>query len=161
MTNDQMQQKLIEVFQSYIEYSDQSFSFNYGDLNINDVHAIHFIGVLDKANVTAIAQQMKVTKGAVTKITKRLLKSSYISDYKLESNKKERYFKLTELGQSLFTKHQKIHKDNFDLDKMIFEHFEESGREVIYSFLETLQSHIEDKHSKQLQSEGQDTISSS
>ena len=43
-------------------------------------------------------------------MTKKLLAKGLIEKYTLESNKKEVYFKLTDLGKMLFEEHAKRHK---------------------------------------------------
>lgn len=144
--NDKLQQMLIEVFQTYIDYSNDSFKVNYGDMNINDVHTVHYIGILENPNVTALATTMKITKGAITKITKKLIAKDYLETYQMASNKKERYFKLTDKGQMLFEKHKSIHQEVFDSDKKIFDLFNEHEKVTIEKFLTELQLQLTNKH---------------
>lgn len=143
---DQLQNILINVFQTYIEYSSKSFKANYGDMNINDVHTLHYIGVLDKANVTELALQMKITKSAITKINKRLLNKGLIEAYQVSDNKKEKYFKLTGLGKDLFDKHEIIHVKNFEADRKLFDKFDQEEQVVIEKFLNELQGHLNKKN---------------
>ena len=76
----------------------------------SETHCIDYIGRLELPNVTKIAEHMGMTRGAISKMTKKLLTKGLIEKYTLESNKKEVYFKLTDLGKTLFEEHAKRHK---------------------------------------------------
>jgi len=145
MNNDNMLEKLTEVFQLFEEFNKQGFLENYGNLNINEVHAISFIGRTEFANVTKTTEFLKITKGAVTKITKKLILNEYLSVYQTEANKKEKYFKLTEKGQVIFDKHEKLHENAWQKDKKIFDQFDDDDKNVIYKFLEVIKDDFDGK----------------
>ncbi|MBF8983403.1 MarR family transcriptional regulator [Lutibacter sp. B2] len=145
MDNEIMLTKLIESFQLFVEFNEKDFNDRYEDLNINDVHAIDYIGRTEYANMTKITEQLKVTKGAVTKITKKLMNNEYISLYQKKENKKEKYFCLTKKGKELFIKHETIHMEAIRRDVKIFEYFNECEKEVIFRFLDILKKDIEEK----------------
>ena len=50
----------------------------YGPLNLTEVHCIHWIGILDHANVTKVSNEMGMTRGAISKICKKLLQKQLI-----------------------------------------------------------------------------------
>ena len=76
----------------------------------SETHCIDSIGRQEQPNVTKIAEQMKMTRGAISKMTKKLADRGLIEKYTLESNKKEVYFKLTAQGMELFKEHEKRHR---------------------------------------------------
>ena len=145
LTNDKMMEELTEIFQLYIEYSDKTFKWHYIDLNINEVHAIQCIGSTDRANVTRITKYLKITKGAVTKITKRLISNGYLNSYQVEENRKEKYFKLTDKGKTIFDKHEVIHAEAFQRNKKIFEQFDDDSKDIIFKFLTVLKNDLSNK----------------
>lgn len=145
MDNELMLTKLIETFQLFVEFNEKDFNKRYGNLNINEVHAINYIGRTEYANVTKITQHLKVTKGAVTKITKKLMINEYISLYQKKENKKEKYFRLTKKGKEIFIKHETIHMEAIRRDKKIFKYFNESEKKVIFRFLDILKKDFEEK----------------
>lgn len=145
MDNELMLLKLIEDFQLFVEFNEKCFKANYSDLNINEVHAIDFIGKDNHANVTKITEQLKVTKGAVTKITQRLMGKGYLNLRQIENNRKEKYFSLTEKGKAIFVKHEKIHNESIIRDKAIFEKFDKKEKKVIENFLDVLKKDFEEK----------------
>ena len=59
-----------------------------------EVHTIQYIGQHTGANVTAIAAGLYVTRGAVSKMTKRLIRRELIEKYQSPENQKEVYFRL-------------------------------------------------------------------
>ena len=145
LDNELMLLKLIEDFQLFVEFNEKCFIENYSNLNINEVHAIDYIGKANHANVTKIAEHLKVTKGAVTKITQRLMSKGYLNLHQSENNRKEKYFSLTEKGKAIFDKHKKIHKESIKRDKDIFEKFDENEKIVIEKFLDVLKKDFEEK----------------
>ncbi len=149
MNNELMLEKLLaklnEIFQLFTEFNDKSFKENYSDLNINEVHAIDYIGRTEQANVTKITDHLKITKGGVTKITKKLVAKEYINSYQTEENKKEKYFNLTDKGKEIFRKHKTLHIEAMNRDKIIFENFDENEKKVILKFLDTLKKDFEEK----------------
>ena len=62
------------------------------------------------SNVTKVAEHMGMTRGAISKMTRKLLAKGLIEKYTLETNKKEVYFKLTDQGRLLFDEHAKRHQ---------------------------------------------------
>lgn len=76
----------------------------------SETHCIDYIGKLELPNVTRIAEHMGMTRGAISKMTKKLLAKGLIEKYTLVTNRKEIYYKLTEAGQELFDEHEKRHK---------------------------------------------------
>ncbi|MBC6498231.1 MarR family transcriptional regulator [Weissella confusa] len=51
----------------------------------------------DDANVTKLAEYSDMTRGAITKITNKMIEKGLVTDYKKPENKKERYFTLTDM----------------------------------------------------------------
>ncbi|WP_236708076.1 MarR family transcriptional regulator [Brevibacillus choshinensis] len=80
-----------------------------GGLSITELHVIQSIGSQEKVNVTTIAQQIGVTKSAISKIASKLMKKKLIERYQLEDNQKEVFFRLTRAGESVFRFHELFH----------------------------------------------------
>lgn len=138
MNSELLLNKIIELSQLFDEFNKSSFSKNYKGLGINEVHAIDYIGDTKNPNVTKITEFLKITKGGVTKITKKLMDKSYIESYQIEGNKKEKYFKLTEEGRKIFLKHKLIHEESVNRDKLIFDKFDDYENKIISRFLNEL-----------------------
>lgn len=145
MENRAMLEKLIQVYQCFEDYSEKHFLENYEDLNINEVHALECIGKMELPNVTKITSSLQITKGAVTKISKKLEKNGFIETYRVEGNKKEKYFRLLKKGQEVFERHERLHSQAVEKDKEIFDRFSEDERKVIDRFLDVLKEDFEEK----------------
>ena len=66
----------------------------------SEVHCIEAIEELNEPNVRRLTEALFMTRGAISKLTKRLEQRGLI-DYKNPNNKKEVYFRLTEAGQQI------------------------------------------------------------
>ena len=53
----------------------------------SEIHVIAAIGDLEEPNVTALAKTLRLTKGAVSKITKRLISSNVIEAWWIYRNR--------------------------------------------------------------------------
>jgi len=145
MNNEELIAKLTKIFELFTEFNEVSFKKSYDDLNINEVHTIDFIGKIEKVNVTKITNCLKITKGGVTKITKKLIEKGYISSYQSENNKKEKYFKLTSKGKIIFSKHIELHEQAIKKDALILSQFDNNEKIIINEFLDALSIDFENK----------------
>lgn len=55
----------------------------------SETHCIDYIGRLELPNVTKVAEHMGMTRGAISKMTKKLLAKGLIEKYTLETNKRK------------------------------------------------------------------------
>lgn len=75
----------------------------------SDIHTIAAVGQLEAPNVSSIARHLGMTKGAISKIAKRLLAAGALSSHKVPGNRQKVFFRLTHLGQTLYEEHEKRH----------------------------------------------------
>ena len=109
----------------------------------SEKHCIDYIGRLELPNVTKIAEHMGMTRGAISKMTKKLLTKGLIEKYTLESNKKEVYFKLTDLGKTLFEEHAKRHKRWEKRDMEFLSHYSTEDVKTVYRFMKEFNHYLE------------------
>ena len=103
-----------------------------------EVHTIQYIGQHTGANVTAIAAGLYVTRGAVSKMTKRLIRRELIEKYQSPENQKEVYFRLTANGQKVYEQHEAIDHEHEKRDQVVFE---SAGPEQVAGTLKFLQAY--------------------
>ncbi len=77
----------------------------------SEVHCIDYIGRNADSNVTKLAESFYMTRGAISKLTKKLIKKGVIQSYQKPDNKKEIYFRLTEPGKAIYKIHEELHKE--------------------------------------------------
>ncbi|MBC1371557.1 MarR family transcriptional regulator [Listeria booriae] len=115
----------------------------------SEVHCIEAIEKTTDPNVTKLAQSLYMTRGAASKITKKLLKKGYIESYQKPDNKKEIYFRLTEHGQKIFNIHEEVHKQFQDRDKVVFEQVTDEQYDMLLAFMEKYNQHLDEEIRKQ------------
>lgn len=108
-----------------------------------EVHTMIAIETGDMMNVTQLAQQLFVTRGAVSKVTKRLLKSGCLSSYKRTDNKKELYFKLTAKGLAVYQTHQRLSAQFAQRDAEVFDQLSDAQFDGIVKFFNDFTTHLD------------------
>lgn len=115
----------------------------------SEVHCIDSIGKNVDANVTKLAVSLYMTRGAISKITKKLINRGLIETYQKSNNKKEIYFRLTEQGEVIYKIHEELHKEFQERDKVVFEQITEQQLESLLSFVEKYSRHLDEEIKKQ------------
>lgn len=114
----------------------------------SEVHYIECIGKNVDSNVTKLAESLYMTRGAISKMTKKLIEKGIIESYQKPDNKKEIYFKLTEQGQRIYETHEKLHKEFQERDKSVFEQVTEEQFDSMLSFVENYSKHLDSEIKK-------------
>lgn len=115
----------------------------------SEVHCIEYIENNADSNVTQLAEAFYVTRGAISRMTKKLIKKGLIESYQKSENKKEIYFRLTEQGKEIYKIHEELHKEFQERDKAVFEQVTESEFDSIISFVEKYSRHLDAEIKKQ------------
>ncbi|MDQ7096115.1 MarR family transcriptional regulator [Desulfosporosinus sp. PR] len=108
-----------------------------------EAHCIEYIGKNVDSNVTKLAESFYVTRGAISRMTKKLIKKGIIESYQKPDNKKEIYFRLTEQGKAINKIHEEMHKEIYERDKSIFEQTTEEQFDSMISFAEKYSRHLD------------------
>nr|WP_242704524.1 MarR family transcriptional regulator [Enterococcus sp. 665A] len=120
----------------------------------SEVHCVEFIGNHPLSNVTQLAEGMYMTRGAISKLTKKMVKKGLIESYQKPDNKKEIYFDLTEQGKRVFQIHEALHNEFQNRDKVVFDQLTEEQFTGILRFIDSYNEHLtkemnrQDTHSK-------------
>ena len=109
----------------------------------SEVHCIEFIGRNVDSNVTKLADALYMTRGAISKMTKKLEKKGIIESYQKPDNKKEIYFSLTSQGKVIYKIHEELHKEFQERDKAIFEQVTEEQFDIMLNFVEKYSRHLD------------------
>ena len=109
----------------------------------SETHCIDSIGRLELPNVTKVAEHMGMTRGAISKMTKKLLSKGLIEKYTRETNKKEIYFRLTEQGEVLFEEHDKRHRLWERRDIEFLSRYSKEDVETVYRFMKKFNDYLE------------------
>lgn len=109
----------------------------------SEVHYIECIGRNVDPNVTKLAESLYMTRGAISKMTKKLIEKGVIESYQKPDNKKEIYFRLTEKGQEVYKVHEEHHKKFQERDKAVFEQVTEEEFDSMIRFIENYSNHLD------------------
>jgi DNA-binding MarR family transcriptional regulator len=139
-----------EIYEKEETLGKIAFKGEYEDYGVSEIHCIDFIGKIENPNVTKLSESMNMTRGAISKICKRLLNSKLIDKYKKPDNDKEIYFKLTELGETLYKHHEIKHKQWEERNNKFFKNIDKKEQEVVASFLKKFNNYLD----KIIESEG-------
>ena len=113
--------------------------------SISEIHCIDLIGKVQYPNVTILSKSLNMTKGAISKITKKLIDNGLINKYQKSNNKKEVYFQLTNKGQEIYNKHEVLHNESKEKYKTIINKFNDKDKDVLINFLKTINKYFEDE----------------
>ena len=86
-----------------------------------------------------------MTRGAISKMTKKLLAKGLIEKYTLETNKKEVYFKLTERDKVLFKEHEKRHKQWEKRDMQFLSRYSKEETDTILKFMQEFNVYLDEQ----------------
>jgi DNA-binding MarR family transcriptional regulator len=122
---------------------------SFKDFKSSEIHCIECIGKNEDSNVTKLAESFYMTRGAISKMTKKLIQKGVIESYQKSDNKKEVYFRLTSQGQDIYKVHEELHKEFQERDKVVFEHVTEEQFDLMLSFIEKYSKHLDEEIKKQ------------
>ena len=133
------QQRLLQEIALMLEHQDMLSKLTESqcldEYGYSETHCIDNIGRLELPNVTKIAEQMQMTRGAISKMTKNTL----------ETNKKEVYFKLTERGKVLFKEHEKRHKQWEKRDMQFLSRYSKEETDTILKFMQEFNVYLDEQ----------------
>lgn len=142
---DQPQRIVAEL----IKIAEHADAFRHGkedffeELNLTEVHCIHWIGTLDHANVTKVSNEMGMTRGAISKICKKLLRKNLIESYQEPENNKNIYFRITDDGKKIFAAHKITHDRKFCEKVNIAKRYDDDEQAIILRFLMDINGLVE------------------
>ena len=113
------------------------------DYKSSEIHCIEHIGENGAANVTQLAESFYMTRGAISKMTKKLIKKGAIESYQKPNNKKEVYFRLTSQGEVIHNVHKEMHKEFDERDKLVFEQVTDEQFDIMLNFMEKYNKHLD------------------
>ena len=131
-------QKLEKLIMAVESMHTPSLSFGTGVLmHTKEIHTIQAIGRHSGINVTRLAKQTEVTKGAVSQIINKLVRKGLVRKTRTPCNEKEVILELTNLGWIGFHNHEKFHLDTLEIARQYY-------GDQLDSKLESMNSAVDD-----------------
>lgn len=141
--NDFIMNSLKEIYEKEEILGKIAFKGDFENCGVSEIHCIDLIGKIKDPNVTKISQHMNMTRGAISKITKKLLNNKLIDKYKNPNNDKEIYFKLTELGEKLFKYHEIKHSQWEERNAIFFKSIDKEEQKIVANFLTKFNNYLD------------------
>ncbi|GGG83317.1 MarR family transcriptional regulator [Staphylococcus pragensis] len=115
----------------------------------SEVHCIEAIKEYSQPNVRYLADTLYMTRGAISKLTKRLQQKGLIENYRNPNNKKEIYFKLTPEGEHVYQIHSELHQEFQERDEKVFETMTNEEFKNMMAFIHRYNQHLDEEIIKQ------------
>ncbi|MEC0107669.1 MarR family transcriptional regulator [Paenibacillus taichungensis] len=109
----------------------------------SEVHCIEYIEKNADSNVTKLAESFYMTRGAISKLTKKLIEKGLIESYQKSDNKKEIYFRLTQQGKVIYQIHEDLHNEFHERDKAVFEQVTDDQFDSMLQFVDKYNRHLD------------------
>lgn len=127
---------MMQLFNRFSELSKKSYEYCEGiSLYPTEIHTIEYIALTSSTNMTDIANQMGLTKGAVSKMIAKLESQGLLERYKYQPSQKDIYIHLTELGVRAYEGHNAYHAAMWKHLNSHFSGLDEAHQQVIIDFL--------------------------
>jgi len=107
-------------------------------LHMGEINTIDAVGRLPDINITELARELEVTKGAVSQMVKKLEKKGCLVATKKPGNDKEVALSLTEEGRVAFEYHRRHHAGLEKMLRRMMERFSTEALADIRDMLEAL-----------------------
>lgn len=141
-----MEKPILEKFQALYEKQDILSKLTddklYTDISYSEVHCLAAIAELDEPNASAVVEYMHITRGAVSKIVKKLASKDLIEIFQKENNKKEKYYRLTKQGRLINARHTKAHNTWLERDIKFLQNIPTKDKDIISNFLDSFNSYL-------------------
>lgn len=109
-------------------------------LSVSSLHVLDVIRANEGIKGADIARDMGITKGAVSKITRKLLDQGLVQKSQLPGNLKEIYFSVTPLGAELAELHRLFHQEKDQKVIELLTSYDAASLQIVADFLEKLAS---------------------
>ncbi|QED45979.1 MarR family transcriptional regulator [Cytobacillus dafuensis] len=107
-----------------------------------EVHSIDLIEKIEDPNVTKLSKSLRVTRGAISKTMKKLIEDGAVEKYQKQENKKEIYYKLTDVGRDIYIEHEKMHSSRIEKDRGFFSQLSEEEKNQLIKILNKIYGQI-------------------
>lgn len=110
---------------------------------LSEIHVIDLIAHMKSPNVTTIAANLHMTRGAVSKIMARLMERGDVVSFRHPDNQKNVYFRLTERGEIVRNVHHQFHERARTHVKEFFSRYSPEELRIVQMFMSDITAHVD------------------
>ena len=144
-----MHHDILALFAEYLEKQDLLSKLTESEtlhsFGYSEIHTIAAIGSLEEPNVTSIAGYLHMTKGAVSKIIRRLTAAKAVESYQRTDNRQKIFYRLTETGKFLYAEHEKRHQLWLERDQQFLARYTVEELDFLQTFLTDFNHYLQEK----------------
>lgn len=142
-----MQCQIVDDFFSLMDSikDEQRVPRDYGDGNLlynSEAELVETIHNNDAMNVSELSAHCGVTKSAITQICNKLIEKGILEKYSVGKNKKERYLRLTEQGETVHEGFLRYHEQANMTMRSYLCALDDDKKAVIKEFIEKVQTNL-------------------
>lgn len=104
-----------------------------------EINFLKSIAHANEINAVELSNQMNVTRSAVTQMSNKLEERNLIEKYSKPDNKKEKYLRLTELGENVLKEYEQKHRDANERMCDYLSSLDANQRKTLIDFLDNLE----------------------
>ena len=137
------------LIQEFLQYQNLSTALDklrtHDDLvgyDHSELNCLQCIGTMEHPNVTALAERMQMTRGAISKIIQKLSDKGAVASYQLPGNRQKVYYVLTDLGRSLFDRHEIRHRQWEEEEQRFYDSLDQATLETVTDFMRQLNGYL-------------------
>jgi len=136
---------LVHKKEEHMRENDERFLRETGvsGMSLSELHVIQCIGTKALMNVTAITEDMGMTKGAISKICTKLFNKQFVEKMKMLDNQKEIFFRLTDKGNEIYIAHETLHQQAEEKLLLLLNQYTEAELSLIQRFVKDVGAHLE------------------
>ena len=109
----------------------------------SELFCVAYIGRNSDVNVTKLAAAVGMTRGAISKLAKRMQDNGMIECYQREENKKEVHYVLTDQGWQVYLKLQDLNRKADERDRAFFETICKEDADALERFVDGYHAYLE------------------
>lgn len=131
---------------SYKLLGGDRMTLTYGtDVKIHgsEIHMVCHIKRNPGSHISGIAREIKVTRGAVSQIVRKLEKKKLVRKVENPDNKRILNLELTDKGEKAFKGHQMLHGEFNDGLKNVIKDYDSEQMELLQNFVKDLEDRID------------------
>jgi DNA-binding MarR family transcriptional regulator len=130
-------EKMIRLSNQIDQVSKTPHDYGTGQiLHSSEIHMIEAIRNHENVNASELASILGITNGAINQVTGKLVKKGYIEQYHVPNNRKEAYYRLTDLGEIADAGHNKNRQKIYRSLSRYLDGLSQADIDVINTFID-------------------------
>jgi len=136
-------EQIFEIIRLFDEEKKKPRDYGNGILLYHgEIQFLETVAKFPGENVSKLSERLGITKGAITQTVEKLKQKDLIQIISRMDNKKEKYFILTDRGQSAIDQHRYLHKQSNENICGFISTLDEKEADAVFRFLEQIKQSV-------------------